>query len=190
VVTTVGRRRIGVDVDGVLADHVTALIPRVLDKYGVELRWEEANQWRLPLGDSDIGVEFVEAMVDLEWVAGIPVYQDAAEAVGELASVAEVVIITARPPVAAEATQAWLHRHQVPYDQFMCGPELDRNRQDLAMLVDDYVGNIYEFVAHTAGIGVLLDRPWNRDDREDLGTVGGTGRFYVVQSLREVVGLL
>lgn len=196
------RRRIGVDVDGVLADHVTALIPRVRAKYGIELRWEEATQWRLPLGDSDIGVEFVEAMTDLEWVAGIPAYPDAAGAIRELASLAEVVIVTARPRTAADTTINWLNRHGLPFDEFVCGHRVDKNRQGLDLLIDDYLGNIVGFLAAPADIsagggtgvedrmGVLLDRPWNREGRDELLSAGGPDRFRVVRALREVTALL
>lgn len=196
------RRRVGVDVDGVLADHVTALIPRMRAKYGIELRWEEATQWRLPLGDSDIVVEFLEAMTDLEWVAGIPAYPDAAGAIRELASLAEVVIVTARPRAAADTTINWLNRHGLPFYEFVCGIDADKNRQGLDLLIDDYLGNILGFLAEGADIGagvgtgvegrigVLLDRPWNREGRDELFTASGLDRFHVVRSLREVTALL
>lgn len=184
-----GPLRIGVDVDGILADHLTALIPRLQERHGIALRWEEATQWQLPLGASNISAEFVAAMEDLGWVAGIPPYPDAVGVMSKLVGLGRVVIVTARPQAARDITVAWLKRHRFAFHEVVCGLDVDKGGLNLDFLVDDYTGNIRRLLVAQRGVGVLVDRPWNRDGREELAALGGRGRFRVVQSFGEVVDL-
>jgi hypothetical protein len=57
------------------------------------------------------------------------------------------------------------------------------------VLVDDYLGNIREYLAKTNGIAILVDQPWNRD-RRDLQKYIKDGRLTVVSDLAEVPSII
>jgi hypothetical protein len=57
------------------------------------------------------------------------------------------------------------------------------------ILIDDYIGNIKEFLDGTNGFAILLDQPWNRN-RPDLLHFMQNGRLLVISSLRQLPKLV
>jgi hypothetical protein len=57
-------------------------------------------------------------------------------------------------------------------------------------LIDDYTNNIQDFLEHTSGLGVLVDRPWNRRDRPKLSRWHDTHRLAVVESLDAIPSIV
>ena len=53
------------------------------------------------------------------------------------------------------------------------------------VLIDDYTGNVLEFLTNTDGVAVLVDQPWNRE-RADLESFVKAGRLFVVSNLLEL----
>ena len=52
-------------------------------------------------------------------------------------------------------------------------------------LVDDYLGNLEEYLTSTNGTAVLRDQPWNQD-RAALQSHIDSGRLRVIRSIREL----
>jgi hypothetical protein len=81
-------RSLGVDLDGVLANQVVGVLPRIEANYGVVLRYEDVVHWRLPISgtgsSTDIAAEIVAAQSDREYVLSMPVHDGAQEILDEL----------------------------------------------------------------------------------------------------------
>ncbi|NLT34354.1 MAG: hypothetical protein GXX83_00420 [Gaiellales bacterium] len=182
--------RIGVDIDGVLADHVRGILPRIEAKYGLRLNYEDLSAWRYAVGESDMLLEIMEAMEDPEWVTALPVYEGVAQGLAGLRELGRVSIVTARPEGAVQATLAWLEGNQLAFDEFIRCENADKPAQAIDVLVDDHLPNVCDFVVRGNGVGVLLDRPWNREGREGMAEPLGGGRLRVVKGVGETVALL
>jgi hypothetical protein len=57
------------------------------------------------------------------------------------------------------------------------------------MLIDDYIGNIIEFLDKTTGYAILINQPWNQD-RGGLTEFFEKQRLWVVSSLSEVPAIV
>jgi uncharacterized HAD superfamily protein len=173
---------IGVDVDGVLADQVTPVLPRVLKDHGVALRYEDITQWRLPIGSSDIAQEIAKAQAYRSYVLEMPLHHGASELMAVLSSEARVLVVTARKGEARGWTSQWLFRHGLAHDQLLWGEEAQKSEHGADILIDDYLGNLLEFLRNARGVAVLVDQPWNRE-REELASFIDQGRAFVVDDL-------
>ncbi len=92
------RLRIGVDVDGVLADQIRGVLPRIKQRHGVTLTPEQVIHWKLPIGDTDIAQEIVAAMTsDTDYVRSMRPHDGAVPAIRALYRENWLVVVTARP---------------------------------------------------------------------------------------------
>jgi uncharacterized HAD superfamily protein len=161
-------KRIGVDVDGVLGDQIYYILPILKTKFGVDLAFKDIVQWDLPVGDSDIAVQIRDTMIfDPEYALGMPRHKNARRMLKDLFETNIVVVVTARPKESSERTTRWLLRQRLPFDEFENAKEALKSEHDLDVLVDDYPGNVKQFLEKTDGVAILVDRPWNQD-RESL----------------------
>jgi 5'(3')-deoxyribonucleotidase len=96
-----------------------------------------------------------------------------------------VLVITARKGAAIEWTADWLRRNRLPFDEFVGGAQVNKSVHATDVLIDDYLGNIIEFLENTPGVAVLVDQPWNRQ-RQTLEPFLTSGRAFVVSNLPEL----
>jgi 5'(3')-deoxyribonucleotidase len=153
----------------------------------VTLKYEDITDWRLPIESTDIAQEIVRAQEDRDYVVKMRVHEGVKRLLKSLHSVHRIVIMTARKGSAgAEWAVEWLRRNGLPYDEVVQGPEARKSEHRADVLIDDYIGNIDEYLSNTDGVAVLVDQPWNRD-RDTLAPVIGDGRLFVVKDLFELV---
>lgn len=172
--------RIGIDVDGVLADFATPYLAYRNARYKTALKPEDI--WTFHL-DQVFGITYQElcedlasfyqtgAMRSLEPIAG------AQQGVRALKSRHELRVISARQTEIQEETKAWLHRqftgcfHEVLVTNmypFNGKPILHKRKADVCkekgidLLVEDALHHA-EDVAHAGIPVVLLDQPWNQN---------------------------
>lgn len=184
------RPLIGVDIDGVLGDQITAIVPHVREQFGIELRFEDVTTYTHPLADGrHVGHVLAKTMTDEAFVTSLPVHPGAAEMLAALRQLGRVKIITVRPQVAGPWTERWLHENALSFDEFMLAEAERKSLGGTDVLIDDYLGNVREFLAATDGVAVLVSRPWNQeaDERAELEA---TGRFAVAERLEDVPGLV
>lgn len=181
---------IGIDVDGVLANQIHGIQPRVRARLGMELRYEDITDWRLPLGNSDIAKEIGIALEDPEYVVGMPVHDGAREVVDGLYTRNRIVMITGRPPETRAWTSQWLQNHGFTLDDVVNIKERNKSFYRTDVLVDDYIENIREYLMNTNGTAILVDQPWNRRDRRELDEWVRTERLHVVETIREVPAII
>lgn len=176
---------IGMDVDGVLANQIEGLIPKIRARHGVELGYNDVTEWRLPIRDSDIAKEIEAAQMDPDYLVGMPLHDGARDVVDELYDEHRIVITTARPPETRGWTIQWLQNHGFSYDEVVNLREEKKSLFATDLLIDDYIGNVKDYLSNTSGHAILVDQPWNRD-RSDLDPWARNGRLQVVMGIRDV----
>jgi uncharacterized HAD superfamily protein len=179
---------VGVDVDGVLADQVTGVLPKIQSAFRLALSYGDITQWRLPVGDSDIATEIEKAQRDHKYVRSMRVHKGAVELLRHLRVENTVVVITARKTHAHSWTKRWLRREALRFDEFLAGEEAKKSVHRTDVLIDDYLGNVLEYLQNAAGVSVLVDQPWNRE-REALTPYLNEKRAFVASSLEELIEL-
>jgi 5'(3')-deoxyribonucleotidase len=177
--------KIGIDVDGVLANQISGILPRIKRRKGISLSYEDIKEWNLPIGQSSIEQEILLAMEDREYVLSMPPHSDALYAVNKLYQNNYIDIITARPAVAEEWTRLWLSRHGFSFDSIKSSKEMKKSQFATDILVDDYINNIKEYLNGTNGFAIIVDQPWNKS-REDLSEFINCGRLFIIYSLRNL----
>lgn len=162
------------------------VLPRIQRRLGIDLAWEDISEFRLPLGKSDLAQEISLAQQDQDYLLNMPVHRGAVELIKSLRQRYNVVVITARPNAARSLTEHWLKEHGLDFDQVISATEARKSLYGADVLIDDYTTNIEEFLDRTNGLGILVDRPWNRRDRVNLSPWRNTDRLVIVESLEAI----
>jgi uncharacterized HAD superfamily protein len=140
---TGGSRSLGVDLDGVLANQVVGILPRIEASYGVVLTYEDVIDWRLPISgvgsSTDIAAEIVAAQTDREYVLTMPVHHGAQQMLEELGRAFRIVVLTARSGDALEWSVEWLRLNHLPFDDLAGSEEAKKSLHGVDALVDDYL---------------------------------------------------
>jgi uncharacterized HAD superfamily protein len=180
------RLTVGIDVDGVLADQITGVLPKIKARHDVTLAYADVTDWELPIKSTNIAVEIVDAQTNREYVLGMAVHEGAKRVLTFIHELHRIVVITARKGDAASTwTAEWLRANQLPYDEVVAGSEAKKSDHRTDVLIDDYIGNISEFLTNTKGVAVLVDQPWNRK-RESLDMFSNAERLFIVSNLLEL----
>lgn len=154
---------IGIDIDGVLANQIAGVLPRLKQRFGVDLSYDDITAFRLELNGSNLSAEILDAMHDPTYVEGMPVHAGAEQFLTSLRVRHTVKLITARPAYALPSTEAWLAANGLPFDELIPAAEALKSHHGADILVDDYIGNIAEFLANSPGLAIVLDQPWNQN---------------------------
>jgi len=180
------RLNIGVDVDGVLADQISDVLPIVKQQFGVSLTYDQITDWRLPIKDTDIAKEIIAAQGDKNYVMKMRPHQGVKRVLRFLKQHHQITVITARGGDAGFTwTAEWLRKHKIPFDEVIASNEARKSEHRTDVLIDDYIGNILEFLMNSRGVAVLVDQPWNRN-RNELQKFAAEGRLFIVPNLLRV----
>jgi 5'(3')-deoxyribonucleotidase len=158
-----GRPIVGVDIDGVLGNQVDGVLQRVNARLGVALEYEHIVHWDMPLGDTSFKPEIADAMRDPEYILGMPVHDEAPEMLAMLRQSYVIKLITVRPRETLPLTRRWLDENGLVYNELVSAKEALKSAHAADALIDDYPGNLAEFLDRTDGVGILIDQPWNQD---------------------------
>jgi hypothetical protein len=101
-----------------------------------------------------------------------------------------ILVLTARSGDALKWSREWLRNNGLPFDRLAGAEEAKKSLHGVDALVDDYLGNVIEFLGNSEGPAVLVDQPWNRVGRSDLRPFEQTERLTVVDSLSDVAQAL
>ena len=146
---------VGIDVDGVLADQITGVLPRIRERHDVTLTYNDITDWCLPIKDSDIKREILRAQEDRSYVLGMAAHEGARRLLKVVCKLHRVVVITARTGDAATLwTTEWLKKNNLPYDEVIASSESKKSEHRTDVLIDDFIGNIDEFLRNTTGVAV------------------------------------
>lgn len=190
--------RIGIDIDGVLADFNTAFIPYYIDVTGHDQFPErpfDIPVWDYPqfYGYSDVEDKEVWKRIseDRSFWGTLPPYADihrsanallARETAGD-----DLYFITSRPGVNAKAQTEWWLSQWMPVGRntvlISSQKGLCARALDLDAYIDDRDRNIFDVVTtHPKTSAYILDRPWNRTPNVPLGA-------HRVKSVEEFLSL-
>lgn len=187
--------RIAVDIDGVLADSVGALLPLMREKYGLPLYPEIIKEYDFKLGKFNLGKELVALQKESrEFVMCTPAVAGAAESLTRIELwptfvECEIVVVTARPAESVRATLDWLLQNDIPYGEFWNLSGYERSTLDCDVLIDDSAENILNFLVKTPAKAILFRQPWNRNC-ESLTPFIDSGRLRVAESWLEIPGII
>jgi 5'(3')-deoxyribonucleotidase len=180
---------VGVDIDGVLGNQVYGVLDRINTRLGLSLNYEDVVHWDVPLGDTSFVPEIARAMMDPTFVLNMPVHEGAKDMLLQLREHYYVRIITVRPPETMVLTMRWLTSNALPYDDLVPAREARKSLHEVDVLIDDYVGNLAEFLRNAPGVGILVDQPWNQDTG-DLEAWQDDPRLVRIEGLVDVPPLL
>lgn len=183
--------RVGVDVDGVLADHVSGFLARVSRKHGTTLEYEDLVAGGAAGSQLDVRLEIDEAFQDEEHVLGLPAYEQVRQAMDELHAIAHVTVITSRSPDTDPWTEAWLDHHRIARNELVNAGGHDKSRFDLDVLIEDYGPTLAGFLsASPEAVAILIHQPWNSDTPIALAKERAEGRLLMAADLQEAVDLI
>lgn len=182
---------IAVDVDGVLANQISGILPLIKQMHGVDLRYDDVTDWRLKIADTSIDKIIVNKLEERSYVLSMPLHVGAKKALDLLIRRRYIAIATARPPASDKWTQEWLSKHVISYDRFYNLKEGGKHNatEDFDVLIDDHIGNIEAFLEGHSGKAVLFSQPWNQN-RHNLISFIDEGRLKIAREWAEVPGLI
>lgn len=193
-------QRIGVDVDGVLADFNGAFIDRVIEVTGRDLfppRPFDIPTWNYPeyygYTTDELNKVWKSIEQDVLFWQRLPQYGDAAEALDYLHARMrwcgdDVYFITSRPGLLAkQQTETWLRSRDFPHPTVLISSAKDlcADALKLTVYIDDRWENAYK-VAQTNARTFLMTRPWNT---EYVAEAFGVTRTSTVVGLVEAAAL-
>lgn len=167
--------RIGLDLDGVLADFNSAFSNLILDRYGIACGPPVVWDWPEYYGVTSEQVKTLFAWIEThpEWWISLKPEDDAQEAVDSvrswiLADKADCYVITSRPGRRTHFySQRWVSRHVAPHVPVLMADRplhkgLLAQGLGLTHFLDDKPVNVEAVRQASPGTAsLLLSRPWN-----------------------------
>jgi hypothetical protein len=167
--------KIALDIDSTIHPYWDLLQRVALERFGVDLPYEEQRDWGITILERDQVIECVEEThTDENILAGRP-YEGAVETVREWHDQGHWIHVTShRRPRTAKATARWLERIGMPVDDLHCSFDKVTRCAELGidLLIDDSPANIAR--AREAGIAAAtIIHPWNEEVVGRDGVIGG-----------------
>jgi uncharacterized protein len=184
--------RIALDIDSTL-HHYWDLLQRVArERYGVDLPYEEQRDWGITALERDALVHCVEETHSDENVESAEPYPGAVETVRRWHDEGHWIHVTShRRETAGPATERWLARIGLPYDDLHCSfDKISRCVElEIDLLIDDSPVNIVK--AREAGMAAAtIVHPWNEELIGEDGVVGAADWPELERRLRPVLARL
>jgi 5'(3')-deoxyribonucleotidase len=201
--------RIGVDVDGVLADFNTSFIERVIKVTGID-RFGKGfipTTWNYPesvgYSPEEVAAVWEDIKGDPYFWRNLPAYAHTAQVLTYLSHLQhighDVYFITARPGVVAKKqTEEWLqYKCRMQYlaapsptvlissNKGLCAQVLN-----LDIYVDDRVENVLDVLNKRGCATFMFAQPWNTSREQDVLTDGGYVTTNIVQSFEGAIEML
>lgn len=158
--------RLGIDLDGVVADFNAGWIPLYNQHFGTALDVADVDAWNSPVRLT----HFTSMSQFWRWAStageGTSIfrilrpYPDAVEALQRLARRHKVVIITTKPTFAVHDTYAWLAEHRIPTNEVHILD--DKTAVSCDIYLEDADHNLEDLCdAHPGATVCRFVRPWN-----------------------------
>ena len=164
--------RIAIDIDSTLHHYWDQLEAAAKRRFGVELPYADQLGWTIErLRPEQVKACVAETHTDEQILAARP-YEGAVETVRGWSEAGHFIHVTShRHGGARAATEQWLDRIGLPYDELYCSADKVAHCREIGidLLIDDSPENL--MAAVEAGIAVAtLEHPWNRElcEEEDI----------------------
>ncbi|WP_455285717.1 5' nucleotidase, NT5C type [[Eubacterium] cellulosolvens] len=162
------RLRIGVDLDGVLAEPMTVWCDLYSKRHDESLSLEDIRAWEVWKVVKISRDEFFRTLDDawLKWERIPATEEDVAQQVKLLREFGTVDVVTGRSLRTVGPAKEWLKTHSIPYDRFVrTESTLAKIHLDYDVFVDDSPRLMELIASRSIALGILYTRPWNRDVR-------------------------
>ena len=184
--------RLGIDLDGVVADFNAGWISRYNGQFGTELLPEHVDIWDAPTlltHFTDMGEFWSWARTAGEGASIFRVlqpYRGAIEALERLGRRDHIVIITTKPHFAVHDTFEWLAEHRVPTTEIHILD--DKSEVACDVYLDDADHNIEALIAaHPDSLVCRYVRPWSTSHEGAVDVVGWADFEHEVERFRALV---
>ncbi|WP_080509806.1 5' nucleotidase, NT5C type [Haloarcula marismortui] len=184
--------RIAVDVDGVLADHVSAVLSRLHTEHECFDRTKQSMcHWdeELPTLDTSLKTEIESAESDPRFVLNIEPVKGAAEATTILMNENhELGIVTARSKKIRPETREWLEANDIAYNpgELLFTEGRSKTVSNTDILIDDFPGHVSDF-AKDGKYAILFVQPWNKSQ---VDTLTESPQVFSAEDWNEVVEII
>src|SRR5260370_11032344 len=159
------RLRIAVDLDGVLAETMTAWCEKANEELGTRLKLDDIDSWAswMKLGvTKDQFYRLLDSSWD-DWENVPPTETGLAGKVARIQSLGTVDIVTGRSRRTVESARNWLEQHKIPFERFVRVPGVrDKVYLDYDVYIDDGPDLMPLISRNPVKHGILYERPWNR----------------------------
>jgi uncharacterized HAD superfamily protein len=182
--------RIAVDIDSTLHHYWDQLAAIAKRRFGVQLPYEDQLTWGITLlRPEQVRACVAETHREAQVLAAEP-YPGAVEAIRGWHDAGHFIHVTShRTPDARHATERWLERIELPYDELYCSyDKVSRCREiGIDLLIDDSPVNLVR--AADAGITpATILHPWNRELCEDEDIVCASDWPSLARRLEPLLG--
>lgn len=158
--------RILIDMDGVICDFVSTFMLLYRNGGGIVPDGFEWTHWSAmdDLPSQDVRAE-VWRDPNLFWIQ--KPYKGAIMALEALNDAYDVRIVTALPHMHIKYRSDWVE-HYAPFihrkNQMIFTNDKSLIQADV--IIDDHLPHVYNWIRANKGTGVIVDRPWNRDESD------------------------
>ncbi len=156
--------KVGVDIDGVLGDQVSPILPKINKKFCIKLKKKDIIKWDFEFGDSNIEIEINNALLCRDFVLNMPVINGAKNGIKYLQKNFSVVIASSRPKKTEKETIYWLSNN-FNIHEYINTFNKNKGSLEVDILIDDNISNIKNFSKNNR-IGILFSQPWNQKRQE------------------------
>jgi beta-phosphoglucomutase-like phosphatase (HAD superfamily) len=181
--------RIALDIDSTLHHYWDLLDSIARERFGVELPYAEQRDWGITRLERDDLISVIEETHSEENILGADPYPGAVEAVTGWHATGHWIHVTSHRAVATrEATERWLERIGMPYDDLHCSYDKVPRCVELGIhvLVDDSPVNLAS--ASDAGIvAATIVHPWNERLVSSGAAIGGRDWPELAERLEPVL---
>ncbi|MFC1914890.1 hypothetical protein ACFLWK_01390 [Chloroflexota bacterium] len=156
---------IGVDIDGVIVDLGTAMLPLLCEVCDRTVLYEDLCSWdlgkALNLDEKTMAYTW-EQILDSDALRYAPPIDGAINGLSAL-NKHEIWLVTSRPISTQELTLSWLHDNRVNYDQIVFNRRGDKLSvgPTFNVFVEDFLDEATT-IAKAGIFTVLFDQPWNQ----------------------------
>lgn len=160
------RLKIAVDIDGVLADQVGAVLGVIEREYGLRYLKSDINRAHWNFAGRELWSEISRLLADPDYTINLPLIEGSQNGISQLAD-HRVCVVTARRPNAEEATKQWLTMHFPSLTEYHRASTGTKHAIPSDVLIDDLDINISEFVKSDPDRdGILFLHPWSLNETD------------------------
>ncbi|HUI40014.1 MAG TPA: hypothetical protein VLY86_03740 [Methanothrix sp.] len=158
--------KIAVDIDGVLADQVGAVLKIIEREYGLKYLKSDVDRAHWNFAGRELWSEISRLLADPGYTLNLPLIEGSQKGIDQLAD-HKVCVVTARRPNAEEATKQWLNTHFPSLTEYYRASTGTKHTIPSDILIDDLDINITEFVKSDPDRhGILYVHPWSINDTD------------------------
>ena len=153
--------KIAVDIDGVLADQVGAVLKIIEKEYGLKYLESDVNRAHWTYERGELWSDISRLLANPEYTLNLPLIEGSQKGIEQLDD-HDIFVVTARRPNAENATKQWLNTHFPCLTEYYRASTGTKHNVPSDVLIDDLDMNIVEFVKSDPNRhGILFVHPWS-----------------------------